>query len=72
MSTLAPDRAGGNSLAYVYDRQQCLGHVLARGKTGFEGQKTQNQASTAFSETVSIRNTSPPASVASVAPKFPF
>jgi hypothetical protein len=36
MSTLAPDRAGGNSLAYVYDRQQCLGHVLARGKTGFE------------------------------------
>jgi hypothetical protein len=24
------------SLAYVYDGQQCLGHVLARGKTGFE------------------------------------
>jgi hypothetical protein len=23
------------SLAYVYDGQQCLGHVLARGKTGF-------------------------------------
>jgi hypothetical protein len=36
MGTIAPDRGGGNSLAYVYDGQQCLGHVLARGKTGFE------------------------------------
>jgi hypothetical protein len=24
-------------IAYVYDGQQCLGHVLARGKTGYEG-----------------------------------
>jgi hypothetical protein len=23
-------------LAYVYDGQQCLGHVLGRGKSGFE------------------------------------
>jgi hypothetical protein len=36
MSTLAPEGGGRNSLAYVYDGQQCLGHVLARGKTGFE------------------------------------
>jgi hypothetical protein len=36
MSSIAPDRGGRNSLAYVYDGQQCLGHVLARGKTGFE------------------------------------
>jgi hypothetical protein len=28
-STTAP-------LAYVYDGQQCLGHVLGRGKSGFE------------------------------------
>jgi hypothetical protein len=36
MSSIAPDRGGRNSLAYVYDGQQCLGHVLARGKTGFD------------------------------------
>ena len=36
MSTLAPGQGGGNSLAYVYDGRQCLGHILARGKTGFE------------------------------------
>ena len=23
-------------LSYVYDGQQCLGHVLARGKAGYE------------------------------------
>jgi hypothetical protein len=23
-------------LAYVYDGRQCLGHIIARGKTGFE------------------------------------
>jgi hypothetical protein len=27
---------GGNSLAYVYDGRECLGHVLGRGKLGFE------------------------------------
>jgi hypothetical protein len=32
MSTIAPDRGGRNSLAYVYDGQQCLDHVLSRGK----------------------------------------
>jgi hypothetical protein len=32
MSPLALDRGGRNSLAYVYDGQQCLGHVLARGR----------------------------------------
>src|SRR5262249_24918197 len=25
----------GNSLAYVYDGRECLGHVLDRGKLGF-------------------------------------
>jgi hypothetical protein len=24
-------------MSYVYDGRQCLGHVLARGKLGFEG-----------------------------------
>jgi hypothetical protein len=23
-------------LAYVYDGRQCLGHIIARGKAGFE------------------------------------
>jgi hypothetical protein len=41
MSTLAPDRGGRNSLAYVYDGQQCLGHVLARGRTGFAEERKE-------------------------------
>jgi hypothetical protein len=36
MSSIAPAQGSRNSVAYVYDGQQCLGHVLARGKTGFE------------------------------------
>jgi hypothetical protein len=34
MKTVAPRHGGGNALAYVY--RECLGHVLARGKLGFE------------------------------------
>jgi len=36
MGTIAPRQNGGNSLAYVYDGRQCLGHVLGRGPKGFE------------------------------------
>jgi hypothetical protein len=46
MSTLAPDRGDRNSLAYVYDGQQCLGHVLARGRTGWIPGGTERTALT--------------------------
>ena len=28
--------SGAPTLAYVYDGQRCLGHMLSRGKTGVE------------------------------------
>ena len=36
MKTVVPRHGGGNALAYVYDGRQWLGHVLARGKVGYE------------------------------------
>jgi hypothetical protein len=36
VNSIAPRQGGGNALAYVYDGQQCLGHVLSRGPNGFE------------------------------------
>jgi hypothetical protein len=56
MSSMAPDRGGGNSLAYVYDGQQCLGHVLARGKTGFEAFDRDDRSLGLFPNTASSAN----------------
>ena len=49
-----------SALAYVYDGRQCLGHVLGRGKLGFEATdrndksvgifKTQSAAANALVE----------------------
>jgi hypothetical protein len=36
MSSIAPGQGSRNALAYVYDGRECLGHVLSRGKLGFE------------------------------------
>jgi hypothetical protein len=33
-----------NSLLSVYDGQRCIGHVLARGKTGFEAFDAEERA----------------------------
>jgi hypothetical protein len=42
------DRAR-NALAYVYDGQQCLGHVLGRGKLGFEAFRPDDKSIGMFS-----------------------
>jgi hypothetical protein len=36
MSSIAPAQCSRNSLVSVYDGTACLGHVLGRGKAGFE------------------------------------
>jgi hypothetical protein len=51
-------------LAYVYDGQQCLGHVLVRGKAGYEAFdredksvgvfETQSQAAGALSADTAV------------------
>jgi hypothetical protein len=59
MSSMAPDRGGRNSLAYVYDGQQCLGHVLARGKTGFEAFDRDDRSLGLFPNTASSSKRAP-------------
>jgi hypothetical protein len=37
MTTPAP-------LSYVYDGQQCLGHIIARGRSGFEAFDSEDRS----------------------------
>src|SRR6266480_2310045 len=53
------DRGGRNSHAYVYDGQQCLGHVLARGKTDFEAFDRDDRPLGPFPNTASSSKRAP-------------
>jgi hypothetical protein len=50
MSTTAPP------LAYVYDGRRCLGHILARGKVGFEAFDQDDKSLGFFSTTKQAAN----------------